>query len=321
MSVHFLTPTAGLVALAVVLPLALVAVGELRNRRARAALGLVAPRPAARLELPVAILLLGAALGLAAAQPVLRSQKARLTRTDAEAYVAVDISRSMLAAGSARGEIRLQRAKTIARRLRAGLADTPTGLATFTDRALPLLPPSPDAEAFTSSVEQAIGIEQPPPRSTSVTISSFDAILPIPVSGFFRPGVPHRLLVLVTDAEFENFDAGLLRENFSRQPQVGVIVIRVGHEGERVFGPDGQPEPGYVPPPISGQSLRVFLQATHGREFGEQQVSAAVHTARSMLGTGPRRRLGTVSGRTDLAPYVVVAAVLPLGLVLRRRNL
>ena len=321
MGVHFLTPTAGLIALAGLVPLALVLVGERRNRRARATLGLAAPRRAARLELPVAIAVLGLMLGLAAAQPVLRSDRTRMTRTDAQALVALDISRSMLAARSVDGPTRLDRAKALARRIRTGIADTPTGIATFTDRALPLLLPSSDSEAFAATVDKAVGIEQPPPRSTGVTISTFGAIAPIPVSGFFRAGLKHRVLIVITDAESEAFDAGMVREDFASSPRVGVVLVRVGRPGEQVYGLGGRPEPAYVPPPESGRALASFLRATRGRVFGEQQAGGAVRAVQALLGTGPRRRLGTVSGRTDLAPYLVLAAVLPLGLVLRRRNL
>ncbi len=320
MPLHFLTPSAGLIALAALLPLALLFRVERRARRARRLLGLAEPGPAARLELPVALAVLGVALGLAAAQPVLRSDRARLSRLDAEAFVAIDTSRSMLAASSASSRTRLERAQAIARRIRLGLLDTPTGVGTFTDRPLPLLLPSADAEAFTSAVEKAIGIERPPPRSTGLTISSYDAVAPIPIAGYFRPGVAHRLLVVVTDAESEDFDVGTLRYYFRSRPRVRVVLIRVGAAGEQVFGPGGLPEPAYIAPPASGHALAQFLGVTHGRAFGERDVGGALRAARGALGTGPRKRLGTVSTRTDLAPYFVLAAVLPLGVVLRRRN-
>jgi hypothetical protein len=321
MPVHFLTPSAGLIALAALLPLALLVLVERRGRRARRLLGLPEPGAVARLELPVALAALGVVLGLAAAQPVVHTERARLSRLDAEAFVAVDTSRSMLAAGSASSRTRLERAQAIAKQVRAGLIDTPMGVGTFTDRPLPLLLPSSDAEAFTAAVEKAIGIERPPPRSTGLTISSFDAVAPIPVSGYFRPGVPHKLLVLITDAESEDFDVGTLRYDFRARPRIGVVLIRVGGVGEQVFGPGGLPEPAYVAPPSTGRALAKFLRATHGHAFDEHDVGGALRVARATLGTGPHKRLGTVSGRTDLAPYFVLAAVFPLGVVLRRRNL
>jgi hypothetical protein len=320
MPLHFLTPAAGLIALATLVPLALLMLVERRARRARRVLGLSEPGALARLELPVALALLAVALGLAAAQPVLHNERARHSRLDAEVFVAIDTSRSMLAARSASSPTRLERAQAIARKIRSGLLDTPAGVGSFTDRPLPLLLPSSDAEAFSSAVEKAIGIERPPPRSTGLTISSFDAVAPIPKSGYFRPGVPHRLLVLVTDAESESFDTGTTRYNFRARPRIHVVLIRVGTTGEQVFGPGGLPEPAYIPPPASGTALTEFLGATHGRAFGEHDVGAALRAARAALGTGPRKRLGSVPARTDLAPYFVLAAVLPLGVVLRRRN-
>ena len=267
-------------------------------------LGLPAPGPLARIELPVAVAAVAAVLGLAAAQPFLTTERTRLTRLDAEAFVALDTSRSMLAAGSPNSPARLDRARRIARRLRAALSDTPTGLGTFTDRPLPLLLPSPDTEAFDSALAKAVGIERPPPRSTGVTISSFDAVAPIPIAGYFRPGVTHRLLVIVTDAESETFAVETLRRAFAGPPRTGVVLVRVGSPGEQVFGPTGAPEPAYIPPPAGGEALAGFLEATHGRSFGEREIGGAIRVARAAARNGPsrapRHRVGTDRPRTVL---------------------
>jgi hypothetical protein len=321
MDLRFLTPTAGLIALAVLVPLALLALTERRSGRVRALLGLTAPGRVDRLELPVALCALAALLGLAAAQPVLRTERPQLARRDAQVFFALDISRSMLASTSAASPTRLERAQEIAVRLRAALADTPAGIATFTDRPLPLLFPTSNRAAFTATVEQAVGVERPPPRSTAATVTSFDALEPIPGAGYFRPGVAHRLLVVVSDAESEGFDVDLVRQSFAARPRIGVVLVRVGRAGERVFGPDGLPEPAYIPPPTSGRALASFLAATHGRAFGEGSVGAAAQAAQALLGTGPRARLGSIASRKDLAPWFVLAAALPLGAVVRRRNL
>ena len=95
----------------------------------------------------------------------------------------------------------------------------------------------------------------------------------------------------------------------------------MGSPNEHVYGPDGLPEPGYFPPAARGQALAQFLHATRGRAFTDHDIGGTIRAARTALGTGPRAELGTVSGRKDLAPYFVLAAALPLGLVLRRRNL
>jgi hypothetical protein len=318
---HFLTPLAALVALSAVLPLALLLLTEQRSRRLRAMLRLPGRGILGRLEVPAAVCAISGLLGVAAAQPVLRTDRPRFTRRDAQAFVALDISRSMLASASSTAPTRLDRAKEIADKLRTRLADTPFGVATFTDRSLPLLFPTGNPGVFTATVAKAIGIERPPPRGTAQTVTSFDALTPIPRTGYFAPGVRHRLLVIVTDAESEEFDVDGLRQSFATRPRIAVLLIRVGSAGEQVFGADGLPETAYFPPAVSGRVLTQFLAATHGRAFEEHDVGGAVRAARAALGTGPRARLGTVSSRRELAPYFVLAAVVPLGLVLLRRNL
>src|SRR5439155_979923 len=186
---------------------------------------------------------------------------------------------------------------------------------------LPLLFPSPAPEAFTSTVTRAVGVEQPPPRGSGLVVTTFDALTDIPSAGYFRPDVPHRLLVVVTDAESEEFDVDLMRWSYAKRPHVKVVLVRVGSPSERVFGPDGLPEPAFISPPASRQALASFLAATHGRAFGDHNLGGAGRAARTALGTGPHARLGTISGRRDLAPILVLASALPLAFVLRRRNL
>jgi hypothetical protein len=317
---QFLTPTAALVALGALLPLAALALADRRSTRVRSVLGLPAAGLAGRIVAPVAVCAACGLVAVAAAQPVVRTEHPRLSRRDAQAFVAIDISRSMLASRSFRAPSRIERAKGIADRLRAGLADVPIGVATFTDRALPLLFPTTSAGAFTATVARAVGIERPPPRSQAQVVTTFDALAPLPGSGYFNPAIPRRVLFVVTDAESEGIDADGARYNFSAKPRIAVVVVRVGSPRDRVFGPDGVPEPGYAPPAASDRVLAQFLAATHGKAFGENDVAGAVQAGRSALGTGPRERLGTVSGRKVLAPYFVLAAILPLGVVLRRRN-
>jgi hypothetical protein len=320
MHLHFLTPTAALVALVGLVPLAVVLVVHRRNAGVRALLGLPEPRSRERLTLPVAVVVISAFLGLAAAQPVWRTEQPRLARLDAEAFVAVDTSRSMLASSSASSAPRLDRARRIALAIRAAIPDVPTGLGTFTDRPLPLLLPTPDRAAFAATVRQALAIEQPPGLQNSITISSFDAVAPFPLEGYFDPGKTKRLLVILTDAESTTFNYPGVKKSFEARPRTAVVLIRIGGSGERVYGPDGLPESDYVPPPATGSTLKTFLDATRGRAFDEHQIGGAEHAAQAALGPGPTANLGSTSNRHDLAPWLVVAAVVPLGVVLRRRN-
>jgi hypothetical protein len=318
---QFLTPEAALVALGALVPLAALAFADRRSGRVRKMLGLPEEGLGGRLVVPLALCAVCGLLAFAAAQPVLRTEHPRLSRRDAQAFVVLDISRSMLASKSVGTPSRIERAKTIADELRAGLADVPIGVATFTDRPLPLLFPTANEGTFTATVAKAVGIEHPPPRAESQTVTSFDALGPVPGSGYFSPGIRRRLLLVVTDAETEGFDVDGVRQSFRVRPPIAVIVVRVGEARERVFGPDGLPEPGYARPAATDRSLAQFLAVTHGQAFPEHDLAGALRAARSALGTGPRTRLGTMSGRKELAPYFVLAAIVPLGLVLRRRNL
>jgi hypothetical protein len=318
--IHFDTPIAGLVVLAGLVPLALVLAVERRNERARALLGLSAPSPRSRWTLRAAVVAIAAALGLAAAQPVLSSTTPRQARLDAEAFVAVDTSRSMDASSTAESAVRLDRARKIALRVRAALADVPMGLGTFTDRPLPLLLPTNDRAAFAAVVQKALGIEQPPGLQSSTTISSFDAVAPFPLEGYFRPGAKKRLLVILTDAESTGFNEPGVRKSFQARPRTAVVLVRIGGSGERVFGASGQPESAYIPPPATGETLRQFLAATHGRAYPEEDAAGAERAAVEALGSGPTANLGSTTARHDLAPWLVVAAAVPLAIVLRRRN-
>jgi hypothetical protein len=320
MPIHLLTPLAALIAVLGILPLALALAVERRNARSRTLLDLPETSRRSRWTLPVAIGLLVAVLGLAASRPVLSHSRPHLARLDAEALVAVDISRSMKASPSAHSPSRLDRARRIALEIRAALPEVPTGIGTFTDRPLPVVLPTPDRAAFTAAVTRSLAIEQPPGLQTAATISSFDAVAPFPLEGYFAPSAKKRLLVILTDAESTGFNEVGVRKSFETKPRTAVVLIRIGKAGERVFGAEGRPESAYIPPPATGDILGRFLDATHGRGFDEAHVPGAERAARQALGSGPTVNLGSASARHDLAPWLVLAAVVPLGVVLRRRN-
>jgi hypothetical protein len=93
MGLSFLTPMSGLVAFAVVLPLAALGWAEWRRGRVRALLGVAAPRGRSRAAVPLAITAVAVLAGAAAMQPVLDRTRARSERTDAEVVVVLDSSR------------------------------------------------------------------------------------------------------------------------------------------------------------------------------------------------------------------------------------
>jgi len=320
MDVVFLSPLGGLLALGVLVPLAALFEVTRRGSRVRAALDLLTP-PRAALAVPVVAAVAAAGLlGLAAAQPVVEQQAVRRVRSNAEAYVVFDISRSMLARRHAGSATRLARAKAAAERIRAALPGIPVGIASFTDRALPHLFPSADETVFQATVARAIGIERPPPRSSFLTqATSLDSLSAIPAERFFSATAKKRLLVVLTDGETEPPDVSRIARQFRRPPRIDTMYVQFWHDDERVFT-QGVPEPQYRPDPAARALLDRIATATDGRVYGEGDLGAVSRDARMLLGSGPTIVQGTRTSRHALAPYLVAAAVFPLALLLWRRD-
>jgi hypothetical protein len=98
------------------------------------------------------------------------------------------------------------------------------------------------------------------------------------------------------------------------------LVVRFWRPGEQVFGPQGSPEP-YEPDSASADHARDLAEAAGGRAYDEDDLDGAIRAAREVVGEG-ETVVRTV--RTDidpLAPYVFIAALLPLAFLLYRRNL
>src|SRR2546423_621322 len=144
MSISFLTPRAALVGLAVVLPLAAFVIVELRSGRLRGELRLQAKRRVSHLPIVLSIVVFAALIAAASAQPVVERTATRYARTDAEAFILVDTSRSMLATEGPGKRTRFERAREAARELRAAIPEVPVGLASMTDRVLPHVFPTTD---------------------------------------------------------------------------------------------------------------------------------------------------------------------------------
>lgn len=319
MHVTLLSPAGLLLVLGAVPALAALTYAERRAGRARILLGLRPPGRFWRVAAAVALSLAAVLLGVAASRPVVRETQTRYVRTDAEAIFALDISRSMLAAASPAGPTRLARAKAAAESLRAAIPDVPAGVASFTDRPLPNLFPTADEAVFAATVGRSVGIERPPPGGSALTVTTFDALTALGGDEYFTPGRRRRLLVILTDAESADFDASRLRATLGRAPGLRTVLVRIGSSRERVFGREGLPEADFRPQPTA-QAVKSFVQATGARAFDESRLGRAAAAVREDVGRGPSVRIGTVSSSTDLAPFLVLAAFAPLGLVLRLRN-
>jgi hypothetical protein len=320
MSLTILTPLGALLALGIVVPFVALLRARRKAVRVRDVLGVEHPRRRA-VAVPLAALALGAALlGLAAAQPVFEWTRDRTVRTDAEAFVVVDVSRSMLAQQGTDSPQRLQRARAVATSVRASLPDVPVGVATLTDRVLPHLFPSADQEVFEATLRRSIGIEKPPPRSAFATgATSLNALAALRGLRFFTPKSTARLAIVLTDGESQPVANARIGGLLRRDPAIEVVFVQFWNEDERVYTRD-VPEPQYLPDPSARAALDRLAASADGAVYSESQVDAATSKARELLGEGPSVVIGEQAGQLELAPYLAFAALLPFGLLLWRRD-
>jgi hypothetical protein len=316
---EFLSPLAALVAVAVVLPLAAHALLERRARRVSARLGLEPPPLRSRLGVPGAIAVVAAFLGIAAAQPVISGTRTHTGRGDVQVYVLFDVTRSMLARASADAPTRLERAKRLASTLRSAVPDIPVGIASLTDRTLPHLFPTLESDVFSSTLKDAVGIERPPPAGTGDLTTDYNSLGTTGTDNYFRANVRKRMIVVFSDGESRFFDDAQLREDF-RKGDVRVLFVHLWNKDEKIYLPGGKVDPGYRPDPQAAASAGRVAAAGGGQVLGEQP-GVLITRVKSLAGDGPQTKVREQRTRVSLGPYVALAALLPLGFVLLRRNL
>ena len=321
MRLSFITPEAGLVGLVALVALAALVVSERRSRRLCRALGLEPAGRRSALPAAVAVGLVGVFLGLAAAQPVVSGVRPLEGRRDAEVIVVFDITKSMNAKTTIRGTPRFDRAIEGAKELRAGLPTVPVGISTLTDRTLPHLFPTTSTNAFTATLERAVGVERPPPdRLGRGRVTSLGALSTLGTHNFFSAGARKRVAVIFTDGESVQFDRGTLFARLFRG-HVSPVFVHVWAAEERVFNADGVPERLYRPDPTSRDVLDELAELLRGETVGENEIGAALDAVRRRIGSGPLEKRGEELQAAELAPHAAFAALVPLAFLLWRRNL
>jgi hypothetical protein len=315
-----LAPAGLLLTLGVVLPLLVLLLARRRAKTVRRGLALIEPPSRTFVATVLAFVATGALVGIAAAQPVVDQTRTLRERTDAEAFVVVDVSRSMLAQSGTDSPRRLARAKALAKTFRAALPEIRFGVVSLTDRTLPHLFPSADREVFDATLDRSLGIEKPPPRSSLAQLSTnLEALAYIRSQRYFAPKARKRLLVVLTDGESQPTSAARLARTFGTPPATHVVFVHVWGADERVYT-EGAPEPQYRPDESSREVLDGLAEAVSGNTFSEDERGAVIQTSRAVLGSGPTVVRGEQGGRVALAPYFAAAALLPLALLLWRRD-
>ncbi len=280
-------------------------------RHVRTALSL---RPPARGTwwAPAAIAATIALVAVAAAQPVLASKGGHASVRTGQVFVVLDTSTSMRAGSPTR----YARAVAMAQRVRDALPGTPLGLASMTDRVLPHIFPSIDREDFLATLHESMGIEKPPPARVRRQASGFDALAAIGSARFFTNAAGARVVLVLTDGESRAFSAADIARALGAA-RIEVVIVRFWRAGERIAG-----DPAYRADSASGLDLHTLANQLHAPVIDESDSARVVRAVERALGKAerPLPPTGTPASR-PLAPYAMGAALLPLGLLLWRRNL
>ena len=223
-----------------------------------------------------------------------------------QVVVALDSSRSMLAASAPGRPQRWQRARAFARRLHSELPGVPMGLSSLTNRLLPYLFPTSDGRAYDLVLDQAYGIERPPPALTlDRWVTVFDPLTEVTVRRFFSPRVHKHVLVVLSDAEAHPFDARAVLQRLERAGTMPVVV-RFWRPGERIF------QPGSASYRATQPDALTPLRRAGWPAFSETQLDAAARFIRDAVGHGPVVRVGYAQEDVQLAPLLALAAFVPL---------
>lgn len=318
MELTFLTPLAAIFAVSALLPLGVYSFRERRADRVRDVLGLEAPLRRSRAPLVAAIAAVPLLLGVAAGQPVLGTKRSVPERTDAEAFFVMDTSRSMLAAAGPEGATRFDRAVEAASAIHDRIPQVRSGIVSMTDRILPHALPTTDRRVFEATLRRSIGVELPPPAFTYSTYAThYDVLAGIPQRRYFSRTATTRVLVVLTDGESRPFGSQL-GAAFPGKPPIQTVLIRFGNADERIYE-TGEAE-SYVPAKNSEQTAARVAELMNGRAFSEDDVSAAGEAVAEVIGDGETSNRTIPGARVALMPWVTLAAFLPLGFLLWRRN-
>jgi hypothetical protein len=274
-------------------------------------------------------------LAVAASRPVALVNDGVVARTDAEAYVVVDTSVSMLARRSLRSPTRMMVARSAFAHLAQRLPpDLPVGLAVMPQSVLPVLAATmdratllqvgsrlllagrlPTREIASPVAPNPMGwstsTPQPRPRLPGVA-TNFTALETLAVAPFYSRTAVKRLAILVTDAESAPFSKNEVR-SLLRRAHIELLVLRVGSPDDRLWRTargkltldrDYRPALGGVAP-LASLTSRL---GGHGL-YRADDLPALVERARRLVGAGPARRVAGPTEPVALGPYVALASL------------
>jgi hypothetical protein len=189
--------------------------------------------------------------------------------------------------------------------------------------------------AFADTVDGAIDVLKPPPPAFQLVATTFDPLAALRDQGFFAPAARRRVAVLLTDGESITYFPQTVGQRLTGtlppvflsgrqlrpQSPVHLIVIRFGTSQDRVYRADGTVDPGYRPDLRAPAIVEELTREAHGEAFDGSQLGAAKTALRRAIGSGSKSKHVTQMKTKRLAVYTAGVALLPLGLIVWRRNL
>ena len=224
-------------------------------------------------------------VGVAAAQPVITSARTVPQRSDAEVFVVVDTSRSMLASAASGEPTRFERARDEAIALQEELAGRPARDRVVHGPRLPHLFPTVDQRVFRETMREARR-DRAPAAVDVVRHERHDARRArcrADARTFFTPAVKKRALVVFTDGESQPVSS-VLATDFAKKPRIDVTFVRMG-DGERAD--------------LGERRRRGRLHARSELRGDARAAAAAVDGRVARGGAGRRGRCGRTRGARD----------------------
>lgn len=286
-----------------------------RERRAALALGLEPQRAWRAAERAVCAAIVIALAVFAASEPSLRQTKRVKLRQDAEAYLFVDASASMLASASMHSPTRLQQARAAGERFARELpTDLPLGAGALPQAPLPLTVPIGDRQLFITAINrQTTPGTLPEQYYGGVTATDFSNLNLLTSARFFRKESKHRIVIVLTDAEGPSFDSTALVATLHKA-HIKLVVVRFGSSNDRLWLRPPRHAPILVKefaPDLSDLGeMRLLASETGGGFYEPNQVGAAIQKVTRLAGHGPDRPAQPISVYADsIGPYAVLAAL------------
>jgi hypothetical protein len=286
-----------------------------RERHAAGALGLEPQRTWRAAERTVCAGIVVVLAVFAACEPSLRQTTRVKLRADAEAYLFVDASASMLASASPSAPTRLQQARAAVETFAQELpTDLPIGAGALPQSPLPLTAPIGDRQLLITAINRETTPGTLPEQSYGEGIATnFSNLSYLTSARFFRKESLHRIVIVLTDAEGPSFDSTAVAAALERA-RIKLVVVRFGSPHDKIWlHPRGHAPilvPKFVPDTADLDELRLLTSETGGNFYEPNQIRAAILKVDRLAGHGPDRPAQLLSlYANSLAPYAVLAAL------------